>query len=177
MHVGMLGHCAPIVDITTKLLPSTDGAEVMVYGASRCKEWAWLNVPNGDDPSSYNTKASINQEVTLNADNYAWYATSEYFGYKWGRNAAKKRQLDNNDALYDYPDLAIDPESGKDINGGATYDDETDNGDADVVVGEGEHPDLDWPQNCKTDDEGEVTCDFVRTIFHTPVFPTHIHPH
>ena len=66
MHVGMLGHCEAIIDVNTTLLPSSDGAYAQVYGASRCKEWAWLNVRDGDDPSAYYTTASINREVVMN---------------------------------------------------------------------------------------------------------------
>jgi len=66
MLVGMLGHCEAIVGVSTALLPSNSGASAHVYGASRCKEWAWLNVPARNDPTGYNTKASINREVVLN---------------------------------------------------------------------------------------------------------------
>lgn len=66
MHVGMLEHCEAIVDVSTALLSSSNGASAQVYGASCCKEWVWLNVPAGDDPVGYNTNASINREVVFN---------------------------------------------------------------------------------------------------------------
>ncbi len=167
MHVAMLGHCENIIDVNTTLLPSTDGAYGTVYGASRCKEWAWLNVPAGDEPSSYDTKASINREVVMNADNYAWYATSAYFSYNWGKSsgAKAKRQLFDDSTQPDYATFTVDPESGNDINNGATYDDEIDAGDADVIVGAGENPNLTWPQNCHppndTNPDGELLCDYI----------------
>lgn len=66
MHVDKIGHANHISDLSSSILPSNAGQLVPVYGASRCKDFARLRVPQGDDPHSYNTRARINPEVVLN---------------------------------------------------------------------------------------------------------------
>lgn len=113
----MLGHCATIIDVERDRIPVPGGGPVQVYGASRCRDFAWLIVPEGDNPKDKNTIASINREVVLNADNYAWYATAELFTTNWGKDSARKEKQQNE---FNEEGLTIGPESGNDVNDGVT---------------------------------------------------------
>jgi len=66
-------------------LPGERGP-VAIYGATRSHQFAWVKARN-----VYPT--SVNPRVAVNADNYAWYFTNEWFAQRWnwkddGRNLA-----------------------------------------------------------------------------------------
>lgn len=56
---------------------------VVVYGHTRCREFAHL--------SGFNGFPEANLRVPLNADNYAWWATTQYFASKWNLRPEKFR--------------------------------------------------------------------------------------
>ena len=55
----------------------------VVYGHQRCREFAHL--------SGFNGLLEANLRVPLNADNYAWWATTQLFASKWNLRPEKFR--------------------------------------------------------------------------------------
>lgn len=61
MHCNLMGHVRNIIDQPTAKLPSSGGGSVVVYGATRCQEWAEVYY-NRDDPQ----ESKVNRYVYLN---------------------------------------------------------------------------------------------------------------
>ena len=72
---GMRG-ATHIVDVKADLPGYRPGA--LINGANRAHRFAWVNA-GGDKPA-------IQVGATLNADNYAWVFTNEWFKDRWGWN-------------------------------------------------------------------------------------------
>lgn len=92
MHVHTFKHPTPrIVDLEAQL-PScpSPGQACQVYGHGRCEEFAHLSTPNG--------VPAINPKVVKNADNYAWWATAQFFSKQWGIVPQKLRLAQDNTA-------------------------------------------------------------------------------
>ncbi|KAL9627470.1 MAG: hypothetical protein Q9204_006542, partial [Flavoplaca sp. TL-2023a] len=78
MHVRRFQHpSGEILDMKARL-PSCP-----VYGHTRCQEFAHLPGING--------LPEANWRVVKNADNYAWWATAQYFALKWNLRPEKFR--------------------------------------------------------------------------------------
>ena len=89
-------------------LQSCNGAVCDVYGASRCDEFAHIY-----------GKGKVNTKATVNADNYAWWATGMYWAKKYGW-APSKRSLDKRQSTQFTIDDSANP------NLGIVYDDAAD---------------------------------------------------
>lgn len=67
MHAQIIGHRMKIIDVEDKYLPNVpSGDRGLVYGASRCHDYAWMRVPPGDNPLKSSTRAKVN---TLTSEN------------------------------------------------------------------------------------------------------------
>lgn len=67
MHVDIMGHALKIVDVKEPDLPNIPSSDNgVVYGASRCHDFAWMKVPAGDDPLKSYTKSKVNHMVAKN---------------------------------------------------------------------------------------------------------------
>ncbi|KAI4153061.1 MAG: hypothetical protein L6R39_001682 [Caloplaca ligustica] len=84
MHVKIFGHPSGEISDLKALLPSclNPDEECEVYGHLRCKQFAHPYGPTG-----------VNPKVMQNADNYAWWATAEYFARKWNIRPTKFRAV------------------------------------------------------------------------------------
>lgn len=56
---------------------------IAVYGHRRCQEFA--------HPPGFNGLPDLNWRVVQNADNYAWWATAQYFALKWNLRPERLR--------------------------------------------------------------------------------------
>ena len=109
MHVEMFGMGRWIKDMETVSLASTNGVKAYVYGHSRCQEYAHVKGPG---------VAVVN--TVSNADNYAWWATSQYFYQRWGKLPSKRGLRLRSDDSSD-PDDGIDMVDLDDIQDDSTY--------------------------------------------------------
>ncbi|KAK2783084.1 hypothetical protein FQN52_000425 [Onygenales sp. PD_12] len=69
----------------------------MVYGESRCHDWAWKDMI----PAHYH---AANTKVGSNADNYAWFFDYNWFHRKWswdadGSQPFKKRMIERDEGI------------------------------------------------------------------------------
>ncbi|KAI9819110.1 MAG: hypothetical protein M1827_007266 [Pycnora praestabilis] len=111
--------------------------------------------------------SKVNIETGLN-DNYAWFATSNWFYQKWHYSLKKRQEYSDSD-IDDPPGLNITFEGMNDIiNDGVDFDDDGWYGDdADFTINSlADMPEnITWPANCRlpsdTDPEGALDCDYI----------------
>jgi hypothetical protein len=143
MHVQMLGH-TQYIDEFEAVISDSNGKKIQIYGASVASQFAHLNYP----------KEAVNEDVFLNADNYAYLAINYHARARWPGALDPFNFLDNNEPIL--PQFRR-RSNRRDLQGRQTGDS--------IIVNEANDdlPIQKWPRNCVWDaDPMKVKCEPIR---------------